>query len=161
MFVFAVVKNIETSCQEKQYVTFLDASALFVAPWFVRQKTVYIFQEASMSQNSELSMFLLEIPLTGLPPCKAGLARILSLKLPWKKRSGSLSNKSWFVWPYDQELLTKALTEENVSGQTGFSNPWQWVWWAGDLVMKLLFGVLSSFDWAALLQNHPQTGRFC
>ena len=32
VFVFAVVKNIETSCQEKQYVTFLDASALFVAP---------------------------------------------------------------------------------------------------------------------------------
>ena len=46
-----------------------------------------------MSQNSELSMFLLEIPLTGLPPCKAGLARIFSLKLRWKKLNGSLPNK--------------------------------------------------------------------
>ena len=68
---------------------------------------------------------LFEIPLTGLPPCKAGLARIFSLNLPWKKQNGALPNKLWLVWPYvTRSYWPRRWLKKVYPSQTGFSNPW-------------------------------------
>lgn len=92
-------------------------------------KNVYVCQEAACRNIPKYPCLALmpeflwpfAIPLIGLPPCKAGPRTDFLIEAALEKAEGLIAEQTLIrLPPRDQELLIKALAEENVSEPSRF-----------------------------------------